>query len=115
MEKNGKLVANFSATIDEDNWLVLEQAEYCFETFLFEPLAGNDGEKLGLGTWSTDTATHFPPGTWTFAMLEGPKKGERLEMCWDGIYFTCLTDGWRISFGPNGKPERLEDVIGEAH
>ena len=101
-------VATIALSIDEDNWLLLEKVDFEYEVSHHKGLSG-----VKFGPWQSDeTKVHIPPGTFTLNLLEGPRKGKPLEMCWDGTYVICLTDGWRLPISASTSAELLSDMSG---
>ena len=98
----------FGLTTDEDNWLVITMyAGHEFNIFGFRAL---DGDPYGPGPWAEEPGQiSIPPGVFTLEMDAGPRVGDRLEMSWDGVHVTNLTDGWRAPITSNFELEVLPD------
>jgi hypothetical protein len=106
-----KEVSNFQLS-SKGETLIIDRGDFDYEVLFFE---GIDRDAQPEWPDESSWAVHYPPGTFTIRMLEGPLKDKDLEFCWDGIYLTCLTGGWRIQMGIDDVPRMLEDVSGGRH
>ena len=78
--------------------LLIRIEEYDLSVFNVEPLFDVDGQSR-----FTDEKDGYviPPSTFTLRVYNHHTIKGDLEFCWDGIWLTNLSQGWKMHLGPD--------------
>ncbi len=81
---------------NDELFIRTEQYDLC--VFNVEPLYDVDGQSR-----FTDDGDGYviPPSTFTLRIYNHPTIKGDLEFCWDGVWLTNLSQGWKMHLGPD--------------
>lgn len=88
--------------------ILIENYDLC--VFNVEPLFDVDGQSR---ITDEDDGYVVPPSTFTLRVYNHHTIKDDLEFCWDGIWLTNLSQGWKMHLGPdNGGLIQIGDESG---